>query len=67
MNQRIGVLENWKEKIEIGKAAVDEYKKEEKTNRDSNQRREIFKQAGVVLALIAAVLYVYLEAHGVHP
>lgn len=67
MNSRLGVLESWKERIEIGKAAIDEYKKEEKINRDSNQRREIFKQTGIVLALIAAVLYVYLESHGVHP
>lgn len=67
MDGRIGAIEGWKEKIEIGKAAVDEYKKEEQANRDSGQKREIFKQVGIVLTLVAAVLYVYIEAHGIHP
>lgn len=65
MNNRIAALEQWKQGTEIARAAVEEYKKEEQSIRDSRQRREIMKQVGVVLSLMAAILYVYLESRRV--
>lgn len=67
VSNRVGVLEEWKRGLDIAKQAVDEYKKDEQSRRESNQRREVLKQVGIILALVAAVLYVYLEAHGIHP
>lgn len=67
MNNRVLALEEWKRGLDIAKQAVTEYKNDEQQRRDANQKREVIKQVGIVLALIAAVLYVYLEAHGIHP
>lgn len=64
MDGRINVLENREQARDIAKQAVDEYKKDEESRREANQKREVYKQIGVVLTLIAALIYVYLEAHG---
>lgn len=60
-------LLDWKKGLDIAKSAVEEYKRAEEKTREARQKREIWKQVGIVLGLISAVLYVYLETRGVHP
>lgn len=67
MNSRLIAVESYIDRIEIGKKAIEEYKKEEQSERDAKQRREIMKQVGYVLGLVGLVLYVYLTSKGVHP
>lgn len=67
VSNRVTTLEEWKRGLDIAKQAVDEYKKDETANRTAQQKRELLKQAGIVLALIAGVLYIFLESHGIKP
>lgn len=63
----IDELQEWKKGTEIAKQAVAEYKRAEATEKEAKQRRELLKQAGIVLALITTVIYVYLSTKGIHP
>lgn len=63
----IATLLDWKKGTEIAKNAVAEYKRGEEQLKEARQRRELFKQAGIVLGLITTVIYVYLSTKGMHP
>lgn len=63
----IDSLLDWRKGTEIAKNAVAEYKKSEELSKESRQKRELLKQAGVVLGLVITVLYVYLSTKGIHP
>lgn len=63
----IVILKDWKAKQEIAKQAIEEYKQQEETERQSNlgnreraKKIEVLKQVSIVLALLAAILYAYL-------
>lgn len=63
----IQTLKDWKQSLDIGQAAVSEYKRQEQQTSEARKRRELLKQAGIIFGLIITVLYVYIESHGVHP
>lgn len=65
--QHIDTLLRWKEAQDIAKSAVDEYKRQEQSDRFDRQKKEILKQVGIVLGLVATVLYVYLQTKGIKP
>lgn len=66
-HQDIQTLKDWRRDLTIAKTAVDEYKSQERVDRQNRQKREVWKQAGIVLGLIATALYVYLQTKGIHP
>lgn len=68
----ISHLMNWKLQEDAYKAALKQVKHEEDQAKiagmrdgDFKRRTEIMKQAGIVLALIIAILYAYAATHGI--
>lgn len=69
---RLAVLENWKISEDAYRAALAQVKNEERQAKNDNnsaevnkRRLEILKQVGIVLALIAAILYAYAATKGI--
>ena len=70
----IKALKDWKTSEDAYRAAVAQVKKDEDANSSSalrneelKRRTEMIKQAGIVLGLVAAILYAYATTHGIHP
>lgn len=68
MSDRIGVLETWKISQDAGKAAVDEYKRQEITERATNARNSVYigkadllKYGSLLLAALTTAVYAYLS------
>lgn len=72
MSGRLLVIEDWKRSEDAYRAALAQVKAEEKESKTTSQnddfmkrRTEIMKQVGIVLGLIAAILYAYASTRGV--
>jgi hypothetical protein len=72
IGKRLGDLERWKISEDAYRAALAQVKRDEKeANHDAiaaeaiTKRTELFKQAGIVLGLIAAILYAYAATKGI--
>lgn len=71
MRNDVNILLDWKRGIEIGKAAVDEYKAQQDNDeqrqlqgKESRSRAEILKQVAYVVGLIGVVLYAWASSKG---
>lgn len=74
VSDRVIVLEDWKRNEDAYRAALAKVKSEEQEAKVSSQaddfakrRTEIMKQVGIVLGLVAAILYAYAATKGIHP
>lgn len=67
MNTRLTAIEGWKAKMDWTKEAVNEYKRQEAADRQTNVKDGFYKNATEVLKYLApllAALTVYLYAKG---
>lgn len=68
MSGRISVLETWKISQDAGKAAVDEYKRQEVVEKSNNARNsvyigkaDLFKYGSLLAAALTTAIYAYLS------
>jgi hypothetical protein len=68
----IGILMNWKIAEDAYRAALAKVKSDDEQSKyqglrdnELKKRTELIKQAGIVVALIIAILYAYATTHGV--
>lgn len=74
VSDRVIILEDWKRNEDAYRAALAKVKDEEQQSRTTGEadafakrRTEIMKQVGIVLGLLAAILYAYAATKGIHP
>lgn len=72
MRSDLDVVIEWKRGLEIGKAAVDEYKRQQSDeqrqkleSRAARSKTEVLKQLGYILALGGAILYAFAASRGI--
>lgn len=68
MDARLGAVEIWKISQDAGKAAVDEYRRQESSNKAEQGRDSLYaimRDAGpwilIILAGLAAIIYAYAQ------
>lgn len=74
ISARLLIIEDWKRNEDAYRAALAKVKSEEQQQKADSRsddfakrRTEIMKQVGIVLGLIAAILYAYAATKGIHP
>lgn len=61
-NDRLTVVENWKNNIEVGKAAVDEWKRQEATDSKNSiltGLKDLMPYIALIIAGVAAIIFAY--------